>query len=504
MRGQAPERVRWGMWKRFLLGGALVVLLTATATATAVLLEVNNVVRAIDIGGKAIAAPVTAAAPGAPQTLLVIGSDRRFRDRRDLHNARSDTIILVRLNAQAGATTIMSIPRDLKAHIRRPDGRVQTDKINAAYSVGGPSLTASTVMRLLSTPGRPFRINHVVNVNFGGFRAAVDALGCVYADIDRRYFNDNNPPVDSSQDYATINIKPGYQRLCGSDALDYVRFRHLDTDIVRAARQQDFLRQAKQQFGTSRLFASRARLAGIFGRYTQTDTEFHSERGLLKLLDLAAFLGPKPIQEVHFPAIIPNDPNDPYVRTTRSGLERAVRQFMGAQASAGPRGPVRRAPRLPRRRSKVRPSSIPGLIEAAGLGRQQVANLGAAGLPVYFPRLLLSTASYVSPSSGAPRAYRIRDLRGHVYPAYRMVLDSGRGLGNFLGVQGTTWLTPPILRHPSEIRVVGGRSLQLFFDGSRLRLVAWRTTRAVYWISNTLQENVGNAQMLGMAASLAR
>jgi len=91
-----------------------------------------------------------------------------------------------------------------------------------------------------------------------------------------------------------------------------------------------------------------------------------------------------------------------------------------------------------------------------------------------------------------------------VYPAYRMVLDSGRGLGNFLGVQGTTWLTPPILRHPSEIRVVGGRPLQLFFDGSRLRLVAWRTNRAVYWISNTLQENVGNAQMLGMAASLAR
>lgn len=502
--GEAPPRPRWATWKRFLLAGVIVVFLTATATATAVLLEVQNVVDAINVGGQPIGGQVTAAPPGAPQTILVIGSDRRFRDRRDVHNARSDTIILVRLNAQAGATTIMSIPRDLKTNIRRPDGRVQTDKINAAYSVGGPALTASTVRRLLSTPEHPFRINHIVNVNFGGFRAAVDTLGCVYADIDRRYFNDNNPPVDSTQDYATINIKPGYQRLCGSDALDYVRFRHLDTDIVRAARQQDFLRQAKQQYGTSRLFDNRGRLAQIFGRYTQTDTEFHSEGGLLKLLNLVAFLGPKPIQEVHFPAILSNDPNDPYVRTTRSGLDRAVREFMGAQASSGPRGPVRRPTRVLRRRSGVKPSAIPGLVEASGLGRQQVTSLFSAGFPVYFPRLVPASARYLDPSSGAPRAYRIRDLQGHGHAAYRMVLDSGKGLGDFLGVQGMTWLTPPILRRPSEIRVVGGRPLELFFDGSRLRLVAWRTRRAVYWVSNTLQENVGNQQMIGMAASLAR
>ncbi len=502
--GEAPPRARWATWKRFLLGGAIVVFLTASATATAVLLEVQNVVDAINVGGKALPAPVTAAPPGAPQTILVIGSDRRFRDRRDVHNARSDTIILVRLNAQAGATAIMSIPRDLKTHIRRPDGSVQTDKINAAYSIGGPALTASTVKGLLSTPDHPFRINHIVNVNFGGFRAAVDTLGCVYSDIDRRYFNDNNPPFESTQDYATIDIKPGYQRLCGSDALDYVRFRHLDTDIVRSARQQDFLRQAKQQYGTSRLFANRGRLAQIFGRYTQTDTEFHSEGGLLKLLNLVAFLGPRPIQEVHFPAIISNDPNDPYVRTTRSGLERAVRQFMSGKASSGPRGPVRRPARVPRRRSGVKPSAIPGLVEASGLGREQAVTLGSVSFPIYYPRLLVSTARYLNPSSGAPRAYRIGDLHGHGHAAYRMVLDSGKGLGDFLGVQGTTWLTPPILRHPSEIRVVGGKPLELFFDGSRLRLVAWRTKRAAYWISNTLQENVGNQQMIGMAASLTR
>ena len=42
-----------------------------------------------------------------------------------------------------------------------------------------------------------------------------------------------------------INVKPGYQKMCGKRALEYVRYRHRDTDIVRGARQQDFLRQVR-------------------------------------------------------------------------------------------------------------------------------------------------------------------------------------------------------------------------------------------------------------------
>ena len=33
---------------------------------------------------------------------------------------------------------------------------------------------------------------------------------------------------------------------------------------------------------------------------------------------------------------------------------------------------------------------------------------------------------------------------------------------------------------------IRGRKYKLFFDGNRLRLVAWRTPRAVYWVSNSL------------------
>src|SRR6266487_1516450 len=106
------------MWKRFLLGIFLIVALAAGATATAGLLQVKDLVQAIkashapSIGGK----EVTQAPAGAPQTLLIIGSDRRFGDRA-LHSAHSDTIMLVRLNSDAKATAMLSIPRDLKVEV---------------------------------------------------------------------------------------------------------------------------------------------------------------------------------------------------------------------------------------------------------------------------------------------------------------------------------------------------------------------------------------------------
>ena len=57
---------------------------------------------------------------------------------------------------------------------------------------------------------------------------------------------------------------------------------------------------------------------------------------------------------------------------------------------------------------------------------------------------------------------------------------------------------------PNGRRVVGSRRLQLYFDGRRLRLVAWKTRRAVYWISNTLSQSLNQRQMLAIAESLTR
>ena len=120
--------------------------------------------------------------------------------------------------------------------------------------------------------------------------------------------------------------------------------------------------------------------------------------------------------------------------------------------------------------------------------------------PVYFPKAVLTTAEYLPDHS---RAYRISDRGKHRFRAYRMVVRT-RDIGQYYGIQGTTWKAPPILDNPTERRTIGGRTYELFYDGRRLRLVAWRTKRAVYWISNTLLQTLPKSQMLALAQSVSK
>jgi LCP family protein required for cell wall assembly len=88
-------------------------------------------------------------------------------------------------------------------------------------------------------------INYLITVNFHGFKDVVDKLGGVWMDVDRRYYNKNTGSYYN--DYANINLQPGYQQLSGQQALDFVRFRHTDDDLHRNARQQEFVRAIREQ-----------------------------------------------------------------------------------------------------------------------------------------------------------------------------------------------------------------------------------------------------------------
>jgi hypothetical protein len=89
-------------------------------------------------------------------------------------------------------------------------------------------------------------MNYLITVNFHGFKEIVDKIGGIWLDIDRRYYHVNNGSAD--QNYANINIQPGYQLVDGENALEFVRYRHTDDDYHRIARQQEFVRALKQQF----------------------------------------------------------------------------------------------------------------------------------------------------------------------------------------------------------------------------------------------------------------
>jgi LCP family protein required for cell wall assembly len=480
------------MWKRFLLAGAVVIVLSGVTTATAGLLEVKDIASELGQQPRLEVPEITAAQAGEPQTILLLGSDIRKADRIAKRPGRSDTMMLVRLDPDKAATAVLSIPRDLKVPIHvPPKGFTQTDKINAAYSIGGPQLVTKTIKEVLG-----IEINHVIDVNFKGFREAVNFVGCIYSDIDRRYFNDNS---GRGPDYATIDVKPGYQKLCGQDALDYVRFRHEDSDFVRGARQQDFLRQAKDQVGVKRVLADRKEFAKLFGRYTRTDIRGTS--AVLRLLKLVAFSAGHPVREVRFQAGTTLEKGVSYVVASQNQLDKTVDEFLNAEASRGPRGTPRRLTDAEkealRRRKKLQTLPL-GLENAQRLGEDMaIANAGKLSFPFYFPKVRKARSVYVD----VPRIYAIRDTQGRRHAAYRIVLKTGLA-GEYYGIQGMTWKDPPILDHVSEKRKMKGKELLLFFDGDRLGVVAWRTPKAVYWVSNTLLRTLDNKQMLAIAASL--
>jgi polyisoprenyl-teichoic acid--peptidoglycan teichoic acid transferase len=505
----APPHVGRRLLVRAAIAGVLVVLLSAAAVASAGLLEIKDItdtyVKAA--GRDPIAIPeISRAEAGGPRTFLILGSDQRYIGTKLDKKPRSDTMLLVRVDPRTDGIAVMSIPRDLAVDIPGY-GR---DKINAAYSEGGPRKTVATIKALFrGATGRDFPINHVINVNFGGFRRAVDYIGGVYVDVDRRYFNDNNPPVDSPTNYATIDVQPGYQKLKGQDALDYVRYRHGDNDLVRAARQQDFIRQLTHQAGVRKLlnFDQRKRLVRIFARYFDVDRSFLSAKTILSLLRTAIYLtnSNARVHEVHFQVSEAADPAlDSNLYASAQQLRSTLKQFLRAKTPTPAAGGAGAAKAKPARKGgaarRARRAPTKGLEDARAQGEDYAVIADPKlSFPFYFPALRLAGSSY---STVGPRLYHLRDELGRKHAAYRLVLY--HGFGEYYGVQGTTWRTPPILDAPDETRKVGHRRLQLFYDGKRVRIVAWRTRRAVYWVSNTLTQTLTKGEMIGIAASLRR
>jgi LCP family protein required for cell wall assembly len=483
----------------------LIVLATAGAVSATVLLQVDDLINIVENareGRVEIEIPeITPAEAGKPQTLMILGSDLRYGDKKAGLKPRSDTILLVRLDAHQQATSVMSIPRDLLVDIPGYGG---PQKINGAYTLGGPRLTLRTVKQVLSTPGRPFKINHVITMDFGAFRRAINYIGGVYVDIDRRYYNDN---TQGGEKYATINVPQGYQKLKGQDALDYVRYRHNDNDLVRSARQQDFLRQIRNQRGTRELMsadlANLRRLAKLFARYFDYDKGLARKKQIFSLAKLVLGTAKHPVREVPFDVV--DAPDHVNLEASPNMLRRNVDRFLQPTETSSASSSAKKSSggSSKRRGKSVSYKNVPGLVGARTEGENQ-AILAArkTGFAFYFPTLRAAGGSYVGQGQG-PRLYTIRDELNRPHHAYRLVLSAGENAG-YYGIQGMDWRRPPILDDPHSTRTVDGRKLLIYRDGNKVRIVAWKTPRGVYWVSNTLTRRLNERQMIAIAASLRR
>ena len=243
-----PRRNPIGLLGKALMWLVAVVLVAVGALAGGSWLFFNYSVAAVRPHSKEVIEAqrvLEAPTPGRPATALVIGYDKRAGPQSVL-GSRSDTVMLLRVDPRNDVVTMMSFPRDLAVEIPGcKDHSAFTGRINEAYTYCGPRGTLETVRELTGIP-----INYMITVNFRAFTEIVNGLGGIYMDVDRRYFNDNSG-LGPGSTYETIDLQPGYQKLKGSDALDFVRYRHTDSDLTRVVRQQEFVKAFKQQVSSS-------------------------------------------------------------------------------------------------------------------------------------------------------------------------------------------------------------------------------------------------------------
>lgn len=156
--------------------------------------------------------------------VLLMGVDARGHE-----PGRTDSLMLVSMNPQDNSAAVLSVLRD--TYVTIPTPKPQKNRINVAYSIGGPSLTLRTVSDFLQLP-----IEYYIVLDFEGFEKAVDAIGGVELEVEK--------PMDYVDDGKyDIHLKPGKQILDGRQALGYARFRHDATgDYTRVERQRKLLK----------------------------------------------------------------------------------------------------------------------------------------------------------------------------------------------------------------------------------------------------------------------
>ena len=161
-------------------------------------------------------------------SILFIGVDDSELRGQGADNSRSDALILATMNQETKTVKTLSIPRDSYVYIPSKDFR---DKITHAHAFGGTPATIDTVENLLDVP-----VDYYVRMNFDAFIDVVNALGGIEIEVPYSFVE-----LDEFEN-PVVELKKGYQKLNGSEALALARTRKYDNDIERGKRQQEILK----------------------------------------------------------------------------------------------------------------------------------------------------------------------------------------------------------------------------------------------------------------------
>ncbi|HEX9999414.1 MAG TPA: LCP family protein [Actinoplanes sp.] len=198
--------------------------------------------------------------------ILLVGSDSRDPDAKEdeANSWRADTLMLMHVPADHKTAQLISIPRDLWVIVpssnSAPCSEGSRAKINASFSFGGLPRAVHTIECLTDV-----KVDHVMAVDFGGFKEVTDALGGVDLKVEKTIKSIHKP-------YRVF--KKGTMHMSGAQALDWIRQRKQFArgDFARMQHQQEFLKALMDKAASTGTLTNPAKLNSFLKAVTAAVT----------------------------------------------------------------------------------------------------------------------------------------------------------------------------------------------------------------------------------------
>lgn len=222
-----------------------------------------------------------------PFTVLLMGSDTRsgkgnkgYGSASEISGERSDTTILMHVNADRTRAVAVSIPRDTLITLPKckRDGKTvggYEGKFNEAFDIGGPGCTMKAVAEMTGLD-----LQHFMMVDFGGFKRIVNAIGGVEICL----------AEDVNDDKSGLNLSKGKHVVTGEEALAFVRARKTlgdGSDTSRIRRQQAFISSMAKQVLSAGTLLNPAALVSVLSAATESLSADPALADVNNLKDLA-------------------------------------------------------------------------------------------------------------------------------------------------------------------------------------------------------------------------
>jgi LCP family protein required for cell wall assembly len=435
---------------------------------------------------------VTIPEPPDSTNILLLGSDTRSDT---VEGSRSDTVILVHIDRGNNYMSMMSFPRDLRVEVEG----YGTHKLNYAFAKGGAALTIKTIQQITGVD-----IDHYLEVDFAAFGAMTNRLGGVYMEVDRPY-------LYKGDQWAKIDLDPGYQLLDGYSALDYVRFRHdLNADFGRMERQQRFLNALRQQAMGWDLGIKLPGLAGAFFSHVITDM---STNEFIRLAWWGIKLDGSRIRQVALRGDNMLSSGVTLVFWKPEDMTAAVQSLLtppGTTTAATTAGTGTTVTVQATTTTTVKPPVIPAGATADNIPNatqwKRVAK--QASFPIMAPAYVAKGYRMFSRSKTYAYLYDIQagdTKKPTVLMLYRNIGTGKSGevklQEEYINVTATTWLDAPVAS-PGKQVTYNGTVYNVVGTADKVERVWFKSGGVLYWVSNSLSRVASQAELLAMAESM--